>query len=448
MKQHRRRGVRALAALATLSIATVGALATSASAQSSGNAPGVSDKAVKIGFISSQSGTASPNFVGADKACKARVDAENAKGGINGRKIDLVAIDDKSGAGNITGAKDLVQNQNVFAVVNDSPFAFLTYRYLVDSKVPMIGGGYDGSYYYDPGNEYTISSLGDGTPIPGITSDAATKVMKQLGAKKVAAIGYGASPSSSETAKATVDYAAKSVGLQSGYLNNSVEFGSTDTGAVVLGIKNSGSDGVYLPLDSNTNFAIIQQLQQNGVQTKANVLATGYSQDLLNQPIAKTITPNDLLQSSYKPIELGGSAIKTFTSNLKKYGGITGVPNYGVYTGYITCDMAILGLKNAGKNPTRQSFVDGLRSANGGKYDSAGLTCKDIDISAAHYGKISSTPGCIYYIQVKNGKFVPFNGGKPITGKTVGDPDVLAKYSPNGSGSSSTAATTTTAAAK
>jgi branched-chain amino acid transport system substrate-binding protein len=268
--------------------------------------------------------------------------------------------------------------------------------------------------------------------------------MKKLGATKVAAIGYGSSPSSSETAKATVNYAAKAVGLKPGYLNNSVEFGSTDTGSIVLGIKNSGSDGVYLPLDSNTNFSIIQQLQQNGVPVKATVSATGYSQDLLDQPIAKTITSKDVLQSSYKPIELGGSAVKTFTSNLKKYGGVTGVPNYGVYTGYITCDMAILGLKNAGKNPTHQSFVDGIRNTNGGMYDSAGLTCKDIDLSYSHFGKISSTPGCIYYVTVKNGKFVPFNGGKPVTGKTVGDPSVLAKYTPSSSSSSS--ATTTTAA--
>jgi branched-chain amino acid transport system substrate-binding protein len=440
MKIGGRRGRRAVAVVATLAVATVGVLATSAGAQSE-TAPGVSNKAVKIGFISSQSGVAAPNFVGADKACSARVGAENAKGGVNGRKIDLEIIDDKSSGGNLTGAQDLVQNRDVFAVVNDSPFAFLTWRYLKSQGVPVIGGGFDGSYYYDAGNENIISSLGDGTPIPGITSDTVTKVMKQLGVKKVAAIGYGASPSSSETAKATVNYAAEAQGLQPGYLNNSVEFGSTDTGAVVLGIKNSGSDGVYLPLDSNTNFAIVQQLQQNGVKMKANVLATGYSQDLLDQPIAKTITPNDILQSSYKPIELGGPAIKTFVSNLKKYGGITGVPNYGVYTGYITCDMVIQGLKNAGKNPTRQSFVDGLRKSNGGKYDSAGLTCKPIDLSYEHFGKISATPPCIYYIQVKNGKFVPFNKGKPVQGKTVGDPDIIAKYKEGASGSTTTTAT-------
>jgi hypothetical protein len=190
----------------------------------------------------------------------------------------------------------------------------------------------------------------------------------------------------------------------------------------------------------------VQQLQQNGVKVKANVLATGYSQDLLDQPIAKTITPNDVMQSSYKPIELGGSAIKTFTSNLKKYGDVTGVPNYGVYTGYITCDLAILGLKNAGKNPTRQSFVDGIRKTNGGIYDSAGLTCNPIDLSYEHFGKISDRESCLYYVQVKNGKFVVYNNGKPIKGKTVGDPAIIAKYSDTGSSSASGAETTTTVA--
>ena len=123
---------------------------------------------------------------------------------MNGRKINLEAIDDKSSA-NLNAAKDLVENRNVFVVINDSPFAFLTYRYLNDPSVPMIGGGFDGTYYYEKGNENIISAYGDGTPVAGITYDTVAKVMKKLGAKKLAAIGYGVSPSSSETAKATVE---------------------------------------------------------------------------------------------------------------------------------------------------------------------------------------------------------------------------------------------------
>ena len=90
---------------------------------------------------------------------------------------------------------------------------------------------------------------------------------------------------------------------------------------------------------------------------KANVLATGYGQALLDQPIAEDHHAERRdVQTAYRPVELGGKAVKTFQSNLKKYAGSPACPDYGKYTGYIVCDIAILGLKNAGKNPTRQSF--------------------------------------------------------------------------------------------
>jgi ABC-type branched-subunit amino acid transport system substrate-binding protein len=435
----RKYGLRAVAVVAALGIAT-GVLATGAGAQSSGSDPGVTGKDVTLGYISSQTGVAASTHRNAHKACQGRVAAENAKGGVNGRQIKVEYIDDKSSGANLTGAQDLVQNRDVFAVVDNSAFAFLAWRYLKDQGVPMIGGGFDGNYYYNEGNESIISSLGNGTPVPGLTYDTATQMMKKLGAKKVAAVGYGASPSSSESAKATETYGADAQGLKGVYLNNTLEFGGTDVGPVVLGIKNSGADGLYLPLDSDTNFAIVQGLQQNGVKMKANILATGYSQDLLDQPIAKTITPNDVMFSTYKPIELGGPAIKAFLSALKM-GGLSGVPDYGSYLGYITCDMAILGLKNAGKNPTRQAFVDGIRKANGGSYDGAGLMCKPIDLSYENFGKISPT-SCTYFVGVENGKFKVLNGGKPLTGKLVGDPDLIKQYESSGG----TGVTTTTAA--
>ena len=123
-------------------------------------------------------------------------------------------------------------------------------------------------------------------------------------------------------------------GLEGTYCNTTLEFGTKDVLPIVLGIKNSGADGLYLPLDNDTNVAIVQALQQNGVKMKANVLATGYSQQLLDQPVAKLMTPNDVLFSAYKPVELTKDpAVKKFRANLKKYAGITGVPDYGATPG-------------------------------------------------------------------------------------------------------------------
>jgi ABC-type branched-subunit amino acid transport system substrate-binding protein len=442
MTHGRKFRLRALTGLVIAGVATAGLVATGAGAQTSTD-PGVTDKTVKIGYISSQTGVASPTHKNAHKSCQARVDAQNAKGGVNGRKIEVTAIDDTSSAANLTAAQDLVQNRKVFAVIDNSAFAFLAWRFLKDQGVPMIGGGFDGSYYYNKGNESIISGLGSGTPVPGLTYDTVTRVMKQMGATKVAAVGYGASPSSSESAKATETFGADAQGLKGVYLNNTLQFGGTDVGPVVLGIKNSGADGLYLPLDSDTNFAIVQGLQQNGVKMKANILATGYSQDLLNQPIAQTIQPTDVMFSAYRPVELGGPAIKTFQANLKKYAGITGVPDYGGYTGYIVCDMMIKGLQAAGKTPTRQGFVDGVRGL--GQYDGAGLTCAPIDVSLASFGKVTKT-SCTWFVTVKNGKFNVLNKGKPETGKLVGDPALIAQYETSAGGVATPTAAPTTAA--
>ncbi|HEY3669562.1 MAG TPA: ABC transporter substrate-binding protein [Acidimicrobiia bacterium] len=432
-------GLRAFALASALGLATGGLLATSATAQSGGT-PGVTAKAITLGYISSETGVAASASEGSAAGCKARVGAENAKGGVNGRTIKLEEIDDKSSA-NLNSAKDLVENRDAFIVINDSAFAFQTYRYLKDAGVPMLGGGFDGSYYFEEGNENIVSAYGDGTPVPGLAYDNTTKVMKQLGAKSVGAVGYGISPSSSESAKANETYAAKAQGLDSGYLNTAVDFGTTDVAPIVLGIKNAGADGLYLPLDANTNVAIIQGLQQNNVDMKAIVSATGYGQAILDQPAGKTLTSTDVFATAYRPVELGGNAVKALQQNLKKYADFTGVPGFGEYTGYVSCDLAIVGLQAAGKNPTRQGWVDGIRTTNGGIYDNAGLTCSPRNFSTANFGKVA-TETCGWYVVVKDGKWKVLFGGKPVKGKLVGDPALIKQYQ----SSAGTGVTTTSAA--
>ena len=66
--------------------------------------------------------------------------SSNANGGVNGREIEVAYFDDASSNANLTGAQNLVQNENVFMIVNDSAFAFGTYRWLLDNGIPLIGG--------------------------------------------------------------------------------------------------------------------------------------------------------------------------------------------------------------------------------------------------------------------------------------------------------------------
>jgi branched-chain amino acid transport system substrate-binding protein len=245
--------------------------------------------------------------------------------------------------------------------------------------------------------------------------------MKQAGAKKIAGVAYGASASSTASAKTTVNIAGPAQGLDPVYLNTTVEFGTSDVGPLVLGIKNAGADAAYLPMVASSNIALVQGLEQNGVQMKFNALMTGYGQSLLDSAAAKTLKPNTYFMQTYKPVEVNDKSTKQFQADLKKV-GITGVPDYGKYTGYITCDLAITALEQMGKNVNREDFAPKFRAL--GKYDAAGLNCRPYDVGLDTFGKFPET-GCIYGTQIKNGKFVVVNKGKPVIGKLVGDKDAL-----------------------
>jgi branched-chain amino acid transport system substrate-binding protein len=419
-------------------LATVGLATASGAAVPSQQDDGVTAKAVKIGFIYPATGLAAPISGTGITGFKARIGAQNAQGGVNGRTIDVLDRDDGSSGQNLTTARDLVENQHVFAVVNESPFAFLTYRYLLENDVPMIGNGVDGTYYQEKGNESILSSSGNSNPFGDLTYDGPARVMKMLGAKKAGALAYGAASSSVSSAKAFMNYAVPEVGLDAAYTNTSVDFGTSDVGPLVLGIKNAGVDAVYLPMAASTDVAIAQGLVQNNVDMKATIMAQGYGQEFLDSPVAEQLPDSTIFTLGNKPVELAKDpAVKKFRGDLKKYADYTDVPDFGIYTGYILADYFIKALEGAGKTPTRQGLIDAGHGM--GTYDQAGLSCAPVDVSLGGRGKIPST-NCGYYLQLKDGKFVLYpKNGKPVTGKLVGTSDALA------AAKSGETATTTTA---
>ena len=112
---------------------------------------------------------------------------------------------------------------------------------------------------------------------------------------------------------------------------------------MVLGIKNSGADSAFYAMNGNTNLAIAQGLKQSGVKMKAELMATGYGQALLDEPSSAQIGPEVIFTQSWAPVEAKTKATKQLQADLKKYADSTGVPDFGIYTGYTGCDLIIQG---------------------------------------------------------------------------------------------------------
>jgi branched-chain amino acid transport system substrate-binding protein len=395
----------------TTAPATTGANTT---AGNTASAPGITPDTITVGVVIDETGVAAPTAKGY-AAFKARIDAQNDAGGIYGRKIKVVFEDGQSGpTTNLTAVQKIVLTSNPFVMVDESFALSSAYRYLVAHNIPTITGGYDGAEYADPGNEYLLPLTGNiGKNFPPINTIIPT-FMKQQGVTKGAGLGYSISPSSSAAAQRIVDGLAME-GLPGGYVNTSIPFGGENVGSVILDMKRQGVDGAYLAMDNGTNFAVANTAIQNGLTFKALVMATGYDEDLLNNPttVATAEQGNVFISSSFVPYEAATTGVSRMRATFQKYLGLSTSyhPIYGYWVAYADAQLLIDGLMAAGRNPARQGFVDAVRSFD--SYTADGLFCSGVSFTLATYGRVDTRDGCAYIIKVQNGKFT-------IVGKVTG----------------------------
>jgi branched-chain amino acid transport system substrate-binding protein len=107
---------------------------------SGGSAPGVTDKSIKLGGSYPFSGPASA-YGTIGRAAKAHFDWVNSKGGVNGRKIEFVTIDDGyDPARAVNNARRLVTQDKVFALFNTLGTAnnLAIWDYTNQQKVPQL----------------------------------------------------------------------------------------------------------------------------------------------------------------------------------------------------------------------------------------------------------------------------------------------------------------------
>src|SRR6202023_489004 len=101
------------------------------------------------GLITSLTGVASSTFNDAPDGAKARIDAQNAAGGVCGRRIQLVTSDDGSPLPSaLTASQSVVESKGAFAVLDYTPYAFGGIRYLQGAGIPVIGSGFDGPEWH------------------------------------------------------------------------------------------------------------------------------------------------------------------------------------------------------------------------------------------------------------------------------------------------------------
>jgi branched-chain amino acid transport system substrate-binding protein len=383
------------------------------------SAPGVTKTSIKIGFITDLTGVGASTYSDAQKGAQARINALNAAGGINGRKIDLVVADAQSSpSGFLTAAQDLV-NKGVFAIIPDSSFTFGGYRYLQQNGIPVAGNAQDGPEWGKQPNTNMFAFFGDiDSKAPANTLDGL--FFKSLGVTSVAGFAYGISPSSINSIKDLKESLAAE-GIKMGYENLSVPFGASDFTADALSMKQAGVNGAVCSCVQSTNIAMAVGAKQAGIPLKGALMFSGTDSSLFTNPTATAAAQGTYWPADIVPIDLHKPATEAFVANLQKYDSNYkgGYPSYGVITAYLGADVMIEGLTVAGQNPTRNSFIENMSKVS--SWDAEGLLASPVGWN--HFGTAAQT-SCEYFTKVQGNQFVTINNGKPFCGTLIPNSDV------------------------
>ena len=367
---------------------------------------------ITIAYITSITGPGASEDSTSPGAFKARLDLQNAEGGVNGHKLVPLIIDDQTSPSAIATAVQEADSK-AFAIVSQSPLFFLAAKYPQQQGIPVTGSYSDGPEWGEqPYTNMFASDVGSLNPKYPVTT-LAGNFLKQHGATVLGTYGYGISPSSSRAAIQTAD-SFKHAGGKVGVLNTSVPFGGVTFTSDALVAKQDHVDALAPEMDNNSNFALAQALVQSGVKLKAALFATGYQPSVINSPVWSALQ-GDYFYSLFRPWSLPDAATKQMQAAMEKYDGYSksDFPSFSEYEAWLGADLMIKGLQLAGKNPTHASVIKALRGVK--SYNANGLLPITLDY-ATDFGHDSKS--CAWMVKADKTGFTPVSS-QPFCGSDI-----------------------------
>ena len=349
-----RRPSLAIAACTSLVIALCGI--ADGVAQNVEPAPGaeVTGDTILFGQTAAQSGPNAPTGE-AKWGLDAFVKSVNAKGGVKGKKLQVISYDDSYQPAQTTAlVKKLVYQDQVFAMVGSigSPTNAAVYKTLDAAAVPMLGMGSGSPIFYHPTLKYVFPAW------PLYTTDGKTMgafVKKRFPGQSVAVIyqddAFG---------KPIRDGVLSQIGkadMSIPYVPSQVDFSSD-----VIKLKSANIKVVILATIATSGAQILNQMASLGYKPTRILTASacGYS------GIFKTIaTLEGTYCSAFLPAPWSNDPRwQRFVKAMEQYEPGKDANIYAAW-GWLAGEVAVAGLERIKGPITRENFVAALDTLNG-----------------------------------------------------------------------------------
>jgi branched-chain amino acid transport system substrate-binding protein len=382
-------------ALAAVGLAACGNAASGTGA-AGGATEGLSAKVVRVGGLASLTGPLGDQYGAVFDGASAYFDMVDAKGGVDGRRIELVAeLDDQTDpATDVSQARALVEQDKVFAVVPVATPVFAGGAYLAAHRVPTFGWAINPQWMDGP---TMFGQDGSYIDFSGIDVDG-PYLAKKLGVTKVAVLAYAVSQSAECAAGQAASF--RKFGFDVVLEDASLPLGVTNVDADVARMKAAGAQLVVTCLDTGGNVLVSQALAAAGIHP-AQYWLNGYDEAALHRFPAQY--QGVYLSTWFVPFEEAAMSpgLEAFLTELHRYFPAT-APSEVALAGWVSAAMFVRGLEGAGPHPTRASVVAAVNRLTA--FTAGGI------MGPVNWRLDHTTPGpynCSAFVQAQGGHFVP-----------------------------------------
>ncbi|MEN9867625.1 MAG: hypothetical protein RL748_3215 [Pseudomonadota bacterium] len=329
---------------------------------------GVNDNRILLGQSAAFSGPAAQLGIQLHTGAKVYFDALNDRGGIHGRKIEIITADDKYepelAAWN---TKKLIETNDVFALFGyvGTPTSNAALPIFTKAKVPFFAPFTGAQSLREPFSReifHIRSSYNDET-------EHLVRGLVKNGMKNIAVFyqddAYG------KAGLAGVERALKLFNLPMP-VTATVMRNSTDVKAAVNKILPSKPDAIIQVSTYTTCAAFVQAMRSSnymGLFYNLSFVGSQALADALGDAGAGTI----ISQVVPFPWGQGTPVVAEFHKAMKKAGKEKDI-NFSSLEGYLAAKIFTEGLRRTGRDLTRQRFIRALETIDSNDYDAGGFT--------------------------------------------------------------------------
>lgn len=339
----------------------LGALLLAGTSWSAAAEPGLTDKTIKIGMFGPLTGATSIYGYPINNSAIAVYDEINAKGGIHGRKIEIVHEDDGCDSAKTRAAvKKLIHSDQVFMIHggNCSAAVFSVKDEFINNKVPFMVMGATTDKISSPVNRYVFTTTLPGLPAGQLLIDFARSMP---GVKTIAVVKHANEWADANSRAVLEGYQAAGFKLVA---EAQLDSGAKDATAQVLSIKKANPDIVFIILYAGEAAVFLRDALKYDL--KGPFLSSVATLDLgdLAQRAGGTEAVQNVYTGSYLSNPVDSEQMVEYRNLFLKYFPSDKVISLN-FSGMASARTVIAALEKAGPDLTREKFIDALESIKG-----------------------------------------------------------------------------------